>query len=1118
MADPKKPLPPIDFGDGEHLKLAPANPQTEGFPVDPEAADLKWKTAALLTRLGGGLASGVVGAIPQPEIGFANTALAGAIGGGAEAIAQMLEAPKGTSISDRFKNINKARVGTEAALSGVPMGKIYKAGQKALSIARGAGLAELGNLARRKAATGEYAPHSLEEAAWDVASTGLGGAFGLIPMNVHSQPPSPSVPLEEAAKDAVLAYEGGHKNPVSGVRVWSGSPVGPKPGKVRPANVNPEMTKEDSNFLSGFESNLKNEINSITKAADKNTRRGLKDISQAAIDTRPTTTSPKQPLEVTSILESPGAVVPNPEVNTAVEEALAAGRTPPRDQVVARGVPGTGPSEATQTALARPANQRMTGMRIATARQAAKQAQTAENAINLKEMKADLGGTDIPSIAAAEAKSAAARKAQTELDRLLGNLPVKQDPTYLSTPLSGVGPDGLPLRGSIRHVAEDVEKEVGDALGGGSPTTPKAYKTLSAAQDVVLGKENRNDWKVVYDKSTRLYTVERRPPENPNTAVTDLDLNNPNGPAPIQTTRGNLTPEQVEPAVGVPSPEPTAKISKPKSGLRVKGNSKKEFALANFSPEANTELDALFGKLRSLKRGDPAREAIAARIQEIDKSEFERLAAEIRSTTPQNSAVSEGVPTSNTDVINELQAELSNPNLGQTERSVFEKALENLKKNQSGFVSPQTMLKLASTGLGAAAGAKLDEDDPLTGAVLGGAVGLGGASVIPHLLKGVSDQSLREFGQNYPTYFRSGLLSHPLSILYNGIGGPLGSQLWFGAEQAIGGKTPEIRKMGREVVKDVFKVGKNMKGYLQGMGKAARIIQETERSGGVDLDMSKAYNRLASVPAVAMTSGDDLIRGNIMSKGFSPKQAREASLTNEPGERFPIFAGAAKFNKVAVNKYGVKSIAAQLALPFSRTLANIGESGLERLPGLGPIVELIGKRPEHRDTLRMVMGRQAVSIPLFWASYAIGASVPEGQAKSMKLHSLISNLGGQYALVTSAGFAAGQARRLGRSQARALSVDTFGGVPLPSFATLEDIARPFLKGITGEPVTKKDLLPQSMVPSVLKTYTPSTSDISSLLDKIGQQSDNGTLRLGPQPPAPNMSPLDPDADFKLRKP
>lgn len=142
--------------------------------TEPEAGSRKMRegllphAAALGTRVVGGVASGIVGAVPS----FITTPLAGAIGGGAEALAQNIES------SDP---VDYSTIGLEAGLSAVPLGKVYKAGSKLANMVRGVGLMEAGNMARRYNQDGTILPDTMGEAAFDIGTSAVGGLGGLLP-------------------------------------------------------------------------------------------------------------------------------------------------------------------------------------------------------------------------------------------------------------------------------------------------------------------------------------------------------------------------------------------------------------------------------------------------------------------------------------------------------------------------------------------------------------------------------------------------------------------------------------------------------------------------------------------------------------------------------------------------------------------------------------------------------------------------------------------------------------------------------------------------------------------------------------------------------------------------
>lgn len=120
----------------------PIKPTSELFSQESASSDSSWMdTAKKLIPTGVRVASGIVGSIPSAEPGF-GTAIGSAIGGGGEALAQLLE---GKSLGD----LDKTKIATEAALTAVPLGKIFKSGQYLKSALRGAAFGEGSNLVRK---------------------------------------------------------------------------------------------------------------------------------------------------------------------------------------------------------------------------------------------------------------------------------------------------------------------------------------------------------------------------------------------------------------------------------------------------------------------------------------------------------------------------------------------------------------------------------------------------------------------------------------------------------------------------------------------------------------------------------------------------------------------------------------------------------------------------------------------------------------------------------------------------------------------------------------------------------------------------------------------------------
>jgi hypothetical protein len=161
-----------------------------------EKVSWPWRAAGVGTRVGSGILSGIVGALPSPI----TTPAAAAIGGAGEALAQKLESPSGTPI-------DKSTVGLEAGLSAIPFGKVFSGSRRLVNAARGAGLAEIGNVLRRWNSSGNYLPQTLGEGAWDALSLALGAAGGAItPIRGGPSPTVKVDPLTDVMEQATMQH------------------------------------------------------------------------------------------------------------------------------------------------------------------------------------------------------------------------------------------------------------------------------------------------------------------------------------------------------------------------------------------------------------------------------------------------------------------------------------------------------------------------------------------------------------------------------------------------------------------------------------------------------------------------------------------------------------------------------------------------------------------------------------------------------------------------------------------------------------------------------------------------------------------------------------------------
>lgn len=391
--------------------------------------------------------------------------------------------------------------------------------------------------------------------------------------------------------------------------------------------------------------------------------------------------------------------------------------------------------------------------------------------------------------------------------------------------------------------------------------------------------------------------------------------------------------------------------------------------------------------------------------------------------------------------------------------------------------NPQFALRLGTGAVGAGIGATQDEEDPLRGAVLGGALGYGGgamASKVPGLLGQGANLSLDPIKVRFPNYVRSSLLSDPRSIFHNSVAGPWGSNVAAGIEEYTKGLVNQDR-MQKEVGKKILKSASPLswiKKFSKFVPEAQERIFDVEELGRYGQYIGEqgepgAIDKIMRGPATLMMTGDLNTKFNLTAAGLSEEMARRYGLTAEV--RRALWRNMANFGKAGTDT-GKLSNLATLMLPFKRTAANIMEMGTERTPILGWLINTLGD-----DALRVsgseILVQQMLGTAAFGIGYEAGLHTPPESNRLGKIHSLIGNLGGPYALLTGAGFSAGQAVRNGRSAIPTSVSATINAyeqsMPLPTTQGLTDLARPVMKGLRGQPVTARDLGANALIPKVV---------------------------------------------------
>lgn len=225
-------------------------------PDEPEIPGMPWQLAALASRIGGNTLGSLASATGV------GSAIGGLLGGAGEAAAEYFENPSGSTL---LSSLNPWRIAGEAALTAVPFGKVYKLGAIGSNIAKGAALAEAGNILRRWTIGQPALPSTPTDLAVDAGSTILGGVLGAIPgMKIQgktsAKAPGAVGNLETALEDTLKTPTNMNPRPApknSGVVIRTEDPVVPSVAeaiqKGKATTISPEFAKQVTPLDQGIE-------------------------------------------------------------------------------------------------------------------------------------------------------------------------------------------------------------------------------------------------------------------------------------------------------------------------------------------------------------------------------------------------------------------------------------------------------------------------------------------------------------------------------------------------------------------------------------------------------------------------------------------------------------------------------------------------------------------------------------------------------------------------------------------------------------------------------------------------------------------------------------------------
>lgn len=408
-------------------------------------------------------------------------------------------------------------------------------------------------------------------------------------------------------------------------------------------------------------------------------------------------------------------------------------------------------------------------------------------------------------------------------------------------------------------------------------------------------------------------------------------------------------------------------------------------------------------------------------------------------------------------------------------------------KNQKGEFTTELALHAGLSVAGAMAGAAMTPDDPLTGAIIGGGLGLAPMAVyrtlsnhinsLPAnsagksqeaLSKYVSDK-LKVFAEVLPDAYRASLLSRPEGLLVNSFVGPYGAAIMGSIEHAIAGD-----KRGLNALKELLHPTTFTKEWFSKKVRdeaKLRVFSSSERADMRGGKGPKALQWAMKQPAEAMTRGDITSRNILMEHGFSEREARGITLTSEPYVKGVSDLVRAKEPSSPIG------ILKRMALPFFRTTQNQVEQSFMRAPVLGFFAESLFQNAPR--SLALKLSQQGIGAGVIGISYAAGAMAPKEQRT--RLTKLLTNFAGPYGTLAAAGFMAGYKSQTEpdiAQQVIAGSTEAINALPLPTAdsiigmgkAGIEAMAATVKLALTGK-IEEKDIpdLPFGFVPPLLSS-------------------------------------------------
>lgn len=391
------------------------------------------------------------------------------------------------------------------------------------------------------------------------------------------------------------------------------------------------------------------------------------------------------------------------------------------------------------------------------------------------------------------------------------------------------------------------------------------------------------------------------------------------------------------------------------------------------------------------------------------------------------------------------------------EQSSLVDQLKDLYKNQKGAVSNELGMRLGLGLGGAAIGAAADPlGDRYESGLAGFSAGIVAPSVVqglPGILKalGSAPDAIQEIQQRaaqegprqtaqriietFPQYQRFNMLLTGHGLASNAIVGPWGSAMTGAIEAGLTGDPRGWRLAKSMLTPEAFQKAP------EAWEEAVRLIEQGDIGRAETIFGTSLPAKIFMLPGTAMTAGDEAARHMIREAGFPEDTARSMTMTGEP--EFKSFQKIANLTKDAP--------ALSIVMPFTRTLANLGEQGLMRAPILGSFVQLL-RDPAVKDDWKKQIVQQGMSVGIGGANYFLGQQLDPDTAKIVRRYA--SNIAGRYGLAASVGFAAGQASQKGQDVLSTAGVHGIQeALPLPTTDIPESYVRQLSNFLHNKPVT-----------------------------------------------------------------